>query len=73
MFPYSPKPVTGSRCNGLVSDFEATDFVSLRACSHGGGVPGIVRYPIYPRSEYPGLHMQPRGAGVKCKMLSRGR
>ena len=31
------------------------------------GDPGKVRYPIYPRSEKTGLHMQPRGAGVRFK------
>ena len=30
------------------------------------------RYPIYLTSEKPGLHMQPRGAWVRFKMLSRG-
>ena len=34
------------------------------------GDPGKVRYPIYPRSEKPGLYMQPRGAGVTFKMLA---
>ena len=37
------------------------------------GDPGKARYPMYPRSEKPGVHMQPRGAGVRFKMLSRGR
>ena len=36
------------------------------------GDPGQVRSPTYSRSEKPGLHMQPRGAGVMFKMLSRG-
>ena len=31
------------------------------------GDPGKVRYPIYLTSEKPGLHMQPRGAGVRFK------
>ena len=37
------------------------------------GEPEKVRQPIYLRSEKPGLHMQPPGAGVRLKMLSRGR
>ena len=37
------------------------------------GDPGKVRYPIYPGSEKTGLHMQPRGAGMRFKKLSRGR
>ena len=37
------------------------------------GDPGKVRYPIYPGSEKTGLHMQPRGAGVRFKKLSCGR
>ena len=37
------------------------------------GDPRKERYPIHPGSEKPGVHMQPRGAGVKFKMLSRGR
>ena len=37
------------------------------------GDAGMVRYPIHPRSEKPGVHMRPRGAGVRFKMLLRGR
>ena len=39
------------------------------------GDPRKVRYPIHPRSEKPGVHMQPRGAGGGggVKMLSCGR
>ena len=41
------------------------------------GDPRKVRYSIHPRSEKLGVHMQPRGAGVSAgvrfKMLSRGR
>ena len=45
------------------------------------GDPRKVRYSINPRSEKLGVHMQPRGAGVSAgvsagvrfKMLSRGR
>ena len=33
---------------------------------------GKVRYPIYPSSEKPVFHMQPRGVGVRFKMLPRG-
>ena len=35
--------------------------------------PRKVRYPIHARSEKPGVDMQPRGAGVRFKMLLRGR
>ena len=37
------------------------------------GDPRLVRYPIYPRSEKTGLHMQPRGTGMRFKKLPRGR
>ena len=37
------------------------------------GTPWKWGTPIHPRSEKPGVHMQTRGAGVKFKMLSRGR
>ena len=35
--------------------------------------PRKVRYPIHPRSEKSSVHMQPRGAEVRFKMLSPGR
>ena len=37
------------------------------------GDPKKVRYPIHLRSEKTGVHVQPGGAGVRFKMLSRGR
>ena len=46
----------------------------LRACSHGGGGPREGEVPHLPgvRKKI-GLHIQPRGAGVRFKKLSRGR
>ena len=41
--------------------------VRLRACSHGGGEPRESEVPHLPDVRKPGLHMQPRGAGVRFK------
>ena len=50
-----------------------TDQNILRACSHGGGGPLAGEIPPPTRGQKKlGLHMQPRGAGVRFKMLSRG-
>ena len=46
----------------------------LKACSQGGGGSREGEVPhVRPRSEKPGLHMQPWGPGVWFKMLLHGR